>query len=264
MKFNYDFTVKNVSDAYDGEVGMLWEVIMGEEIHVGGEKETELLAQKLDIQKGDYVLDVCSALGGPARHLAKKFNAKVIGVDITETMIKKAIERTKAAGLEDQVEFRRGNVLDLPVSSNSMDFVWGQDAWCYVTSKRRLIEEIVRVCKPGGKIGFTDWILGTVPLSTDFADKLFEFMIFPNMETIDGYKTLLKENGCTILEVEDLQEDFAFHMKLYLEKVESLKPTIVDQFGEELYQIAESGVKDWKKAAENKQVSRGLWIAEKI
>ncbi|MHA2054610.1 MAG: class I SAM-dependent methyltransferase [Candidatus Hodarchaeales archaeon] len=264
MNFNYDFTVKDVSDAYNGEVGILWEVLMGEHIHVGGEKETRRLAIKLGIQKGNYVLDVCSALGGPARYIASQFEANVIGVDITETMIKKAIERTKEAELQDQVEFRRGNVLDLPIKRDSMDFVWGQDAWCYVTSKKRLIEEVVRVCKPGGKIGFTDWILGNARLPTDFANKLFAFMIFPNMETLEGYKSLLKTNQCKIIEVENLQEDFAYNMNFYLKKLISLKSTIVDQFGKELYQIAENGIKDWKKAAESKQVSRGLWIAEKL
>ncbi len=263
MNFKYDFTVKDVSDAYDGVVGVLWEVLMGEHIHVGGEKETERLAKKLQVND-KYVLDICSALGGPARYLAKNFNASVLGVDITKTMLDKANTRTIKEGLQDKIEYRRGNALDLPVSSNSMDIVWGQDAWCYITDKSRLIYEAVRVCKQKGKIGFTDWILGSTPLEKEEADTLFEFMIFPNLETLEGYQILLEENNCKVIEVEDLQDDFAIHLKHYLEKLVGMKEVITQEFSAELYEIAEAGVKAWKKAAEEGKVSRGLWIAEKV
>ncbi len=45
MKLNYDFSIKDVSEAYDGPVGILWEVLMGDHIHVGGENETQRLAE---------------------------------------------------------------------------------------------------------------------------------------------------------------------------------------------------------------------------
>ena len=263
MNFQYDYTVKDVSDAYDGVVGVLWELLMGEHIHIGGEKETQRLAEKLGVEN-TYLLDICSALGGPARYLAKKFNTKVLGVDITKTMLEKAVARTIKEGLQDQIEFRRGNALDLPVSSNSMDIVWGQDAWCYVTDKARLIQEAVRVCKPSGKIGFTDWILGSTPLPKEEADLLFEFMIFPNLETVDGYKNLLENNKCELLEVENLQDDFSSHMQMYYEKIQEMKDVVIQEFGEELYNIAEKGVEAWRDAAKQGKVTRGLWIAKKL
>ncbi len=263
MNFTYDFTVKDVSDAYNGAVGILWEVLMGEHIHIGGEKETQRLADKLGVISGSYILDICSALGGPARFLAKNYNASVLGVDITQTMLDKATARTQEAELQDKVEFRMGNALDLPVKSNSIDIVWGQDAWCYITDKSKLIQEAVRVCKPGGKIGFTDWILGTNPLSKEEADTLYEFMIFPNLETVDGYKVLLERNNCQVLEIENLQDDFTSHMQYYHAKIKEIKDTVIEEFGEELYKIAEGGIKAWKEAAEHKKVTRGLWIAEK-
>ncbi len=265
MKLDYDFSIKEVSEAYDGPVGILWEVLMGDHIHVGGENETQRLAEKLEISENTYIIDLCSALGGPARFLAQKYKARIVGVDITETMLKKAEQRSKEAGLTNLIEFRTGNVLDIPAKKNTFDIVWGQDAWCYVTSKSRLIQEAVRVCKSGGKIGFTDWIFGSIPITTqEEADFLFEFMIFPNMESIKGYKNLLDKNGCKILEVEDLQEDFKKHMHLYLDKVHALKETIEKEFGEDLYIIAEAGVNAWTKAADENKVSRGLWIAEKL
>jgi sarcosine/dimethylglycine N-methyltransferase len=261
--FQYDFTVKDVSDAYDGPIGLLWEALMGEHIHVGGKKATNRLANKLNLESGSSVLDVCSALGGPARYLASNFNVNVTGVDITKTMLEKARERTKKAELDHLIEYREGNALDLPVKSNSFDVVWGQDAWCYITKKPQLIEEVVRVCKPGGKIGFTDWILGSKTLKREEADFLFEFMIFPSMETLSGYENLLTRNSCKIIEVEDLQDDFAKHMIIYQKKLVSMKAEIVNNFSPELFENALNGVNAWVKAAGEGKVSRGLWIAEK-
>jgi ubiquinone/menaquinone biosynthesis C-methylase UbiE len=264
IRLNYDFSVKDVSDAYDSEVGILWEVLMGEHIHVGGESETLRLAEKLDISNKTSLIDLCSALGGPARFIAKRFGAKVVGIDITETMLTKAIERTESEGLSNLIEFRRGSVLDIPAKRETFDIVWGQDAWCYVTSKRRLIKEAVRVCKKGGKIGFTDWVLGSTPFdSQSEADFLFEFMIFPNLETLAGYKKLLEDNNCEIIEVDDLQEDFTEHMHIYLDKIKKIKEDVIKNFGIDLYNIAEAGITAWAKAADEGKVSRGLWIAKK-
>ncbi|MEO0162032.1 MAG: class I SAM-dependent methyltransferase, partial [candidate division WOR-3 bacterium] len=146
--YKKDYTIKDVQDVYDGPGGLLWEAVMGEQIHSGGPEATDVLAQKLGLKPGMVVADLCSALGGPARHLASKYGVYVKGVDATKTMLKKAIERTKAAKLDHMIEYYEGNVLDLPFKSNSIDIVWGQEAWCYVTDKERLLREAYRVLKP--------------------------------------------------------------------------------------------------------------------
>ncbi len=49
------------------------------------------------------------------------------------------------------------------------DFVWGEDAWCYVVDKAKLIAEAARLVKPGGTIAFTDWVEGPAGLSDEEA-----------------------------------------------------------------------------------------------
>ena len=88
-------------------------------------------------------------------------------------------------------------------------------------------------------------------------------MIFPNMETLSGYEKLLMKNSCKVIEVEDLQDDFAKHMALYKEKLVAMKSDIVKNFNLELFEVALKGVNAWVKAASEGKVSRGLWIAEK-
>ena len=65
MKKHIDISIAEVSEAYAGAVGTLWELVMGEEIHIGGTLATRELAVLAGITKDARVLDICSALGGP-------------------------------------------------------------------------------------------------------------------------------------------------------------------------------------------------------
>ena len=244
-----DFTIADVNEVYEGPVGVLWEMLMGEQIHVGAEKETDILAEKSGIGKNLKVLDVCSAVGGPARHLAKKYACKVTGLDATKKMIDQAIERTEKAGLEHLITYRLGNALDMPFKAGAFDVVWGQDAWCYITDKDRLIHEAYRVLKPGGVIAFTDWIQAGNMTDKEWED-LNSFMAFPYMETLDGYEQILKKTGFKVLEKEDLSKDFARHCHIYQETVRSkLKDGIIKQYGLDMFKAADDGLAKWVKAS---------------
>ncbi len=59
-------------------------------------------------------------------------------------------------GLDHLVSFRHGNALAMPFGVAEFDVVIGQEAWCHVPDKARLIGECSRVLKPGGVIAFTD------------------------------------------------------------------------------------------------------------
>lgn len=258
-----DITIADVMAAYGGAVGVLWEMVMGEEIHVGGGRETEELAAKTGVTAGDNVLDICSALGGPARHLATTIGCQVTGLDATPEMVAEASRRTGRAGLDGRVRFRLGNALDLPFKPGSYDVVWGQDAWCYVTDKTRLIKEAARVTRPGGKIGFTDWIQ-TSEMPDDEWGRLTSFMLFPSLETLEGYEALLDENGWMVSTVDDLSRDFSVHCKTYLEALQGrLRPQVIDSFGLDFYREVIDGITLWVNAAEKGKVGRGRWIGRR-
>ena len=99
MTKHIDISIAEVSEAYAGAVGTLWEMVMGEEIHIGGTIATRELAALAGIIKDDRVLDICSALGGPARQLSAELGCRVTGIDATPAMVEEATRRTAAAGL---------------------------------------------------------------------------------------------------------------------------------------------------------------------
>jgi ubiquinone/menaquinone biosynthesis C-methylase UbiE len=258
-----DFTIEDVNRVYEGPVGQLWEMLMGEEIHVGGGRETEILAEKAGINRKTRVLDVCSALGGPARHLAREYGCQVTGLDATMKIVNEAVSRTEREELSHLVTFRPGNALDMPFHAGTFDIVWGQDAWCYITDKERLIMEANRVLKPKGVIAFTDWMQAGNMSDTEW-EELNSFMAFPSMETLEGYENVLRENGFKIMEKEDLTRDFAHHCHLYQNKLRNeLKEAVVSQYGKELYEAADEGLDKWVRAADEGKVGRGRMIGKK-
>ncbi len=258
-----DFTIEDVNEIYEGPVGSLWEILMGEEIHVGGEEETDILARCAGLRKSSSVLDVCSALGGPARHLAREYGCKVTGLDATWKMVNEAVSRTERERLSHLVNFKLGNALDMPFHAGTFDAVWGQDAWCYITDKERMIVEANRVLKAGGVIAFTDW-MQTGKMEDKEYEELHTFMAFPYMETLDGYEEILRNEDFVIMEKEDLSADFASKCHIYRNMLRNeLKGTIISQYGKELYCAADDGLKKWAKAADEGKVGRGRFIAKK-
>ena len=258
-----DVGLEQVNEVYDGPGGILWEMLMGDEIHVGGPEQTDALARHAGVTTSSRVLDVCSALGGPARHLASQLGCTVVGLDGTKKMHAEAERRTLAAGLEGKVSFRLGDALSMPFEDGAFDVVWGQDAWCYVTDKARLVRECARVVKPGGVVAFTDWI-ETGPMSDERWTALNTFMVFPYLETLDGYARLAESAGLDVVVREDLSVDFARHVQRYLDAIEgAYRPDIVAAYGQQMYDEVERGIRLWRDASAAGQVGRGRIIARK-
>ncbi|RJP65279.1 MAG: methyltransferase domain-containing protein [Candidatus Abyssobacteria bacterium SURF_17] len=259
-----DAFVENVMALYRGPAGVLYELLMTEHIHPGGVEDTKVLAEKAGIRKGLKVLDVGSALGGPARYLARKYGCSVTGLDATDSMLEEASRRNRAAGLEDLIELKLGNALDMPFEDGTFDIVWGQDAWCYISDKERLINECARVIKPQGILAFTDW-LETEIFDPMEKEMVLAMLVMPNLQTFSGYLTLLKENGFQILEQEDLNDDFVSHTRDYQTQMEGdLKAQIIEKFGEDLYPGAKAAIDMLASAVQGSKMSRGRFIARKI
>ncbi|HLB29282.1 MAG TPA: methyltransferase domain-containing protein [Dehalococcoidia bacterium] len=85
---------------------------------------------------------------------------RVYGLDISEGMLAQA--RKKLAALPYEVELLWGNAEDLPYPDNSFDAVLNFGALNFITDRKKAIDEMVRVAKPGAKI-----VLGDETLARD-------------------------------------------------------------------------------------------------
>jgi len=220
MTVNDAATIDDVRAVYDGAEGDLWELIMGHQIHIGGFKSSMDLAERANITNLQRGVDLCCCNGAGMRFLVRfRGVGSMTGVDATETVIQRGEARCTEEGLDDRIVFVRGDACESGLPGGKADFVWGEDAWCYVVDKPKLIAEAARVTKPGGTIAFTDWVEGPTGLSSQESKRFLSFMKFPNVQSIGGYAQLLEANGCEVLHAEDTGR-FGPYVDLYLEMVD--------------------------------------------
>ncbi len=208
--------VADVQAVYDGAEGDLWELVMGEQIHIGGMSASMDLAERASIAAGSKGADLCCCNGAGMRFLVRfRDVGHMTGVDVTERIVRRGRARTDEEGLSDRIEFINADATETGLPDAGVDFVWGEDAWCYVGDKGALIAEAARIVRPGGTIAFTDWLAGPAPMSSEDAERYLRFMKFPNILDVDDYKALLEESGCAVQTAEDTGR-FPSHVDLYL------------------------------------------------
>jgi SAM-dependent methyltransferase len=212
--------IDDVRQVYSSAEGDLWELLMGHQIHIGGLRSSLDLAERAGIGAGLRGVDLCCCNGAGMRLLLRfRGVASMTGVDATEAVVERGRERCRAEGLADRISFALADACDTGLPAGSADFVWGEDAWCYVEDKARLVAEAARLVRPGGTIAFTDWVEGPARLSAAEAERLLRFMKFPNVESLGGYPALLEGAGCEVLDAADTGR-FAPHVELYMKMVE--------------------------------------------
>lgn len=148
------------------------------------------------IRQGDTVIDLGSGAGNDAfvaRAIAGD-TGKVIGIDMTEAMIAKAKANTAKLGFTN-VDFRLGDIEDIPVASNRADVIISNCVLNLVTDKPKAFAEIFRVLKPGGHFCVSDIVLdGELPEAIHSAAEMYAGCVAGAMQK-EAYLALIEQAG---------------------------------------------------------------------
>src|SRR3712207_304006 len=114
----------------------------------------ELLCEAVDLRSGEEVLDVATVSGNTAISAARRF-CNVTGMDRAPESIEHPRRRAAAEGME--IAFDVGDAEDLSYPDASFDVVLSTIGVMFCPNQEKAASELLRVCKPGGKIGLASW-----------------------------------------------------------------------------------------------------------
>jgi SAM-dependent methyltransferase len=180
-------------------------------------------------------------------------------------MIKRGRQRCEEEGVAERVQFLLGDACATGLPDRSADFVWGEDAWCYVVDKPALIREAARLVRPGGRIAFTDWLEGPTPMTSQEAERLLRFMNFPSILDLHTYRALLHESSCDVAVAEDTGR-FAPYIDLYRNMItmqltyDALK---IIEFDTDRMRFLEEGREFLQELAHAHKLIQGRFVAAK-
>ncbi|HYE54437.1 MAG TPA: arsenite methyltransferase [Chitinophagaceae bacterium] len=162
-----------------------------------------LPTQFAKINKGDVVIDLGSGAGNDA-FIARQETGdtgKVIGIDFTPAMIERARQNAEARGFNN-VEFRLGDIEQMPLSANIADVVVSNCVLNLVPNKDGVIKEIYRVLKPGGHFSISDIVLeGDLPPAIKEAAEMYAGCVAGAIQK-QVYLELIHANGFTNVTVQ--------------------------------------------------------------
>jgi ubiquinone/menaquinone biosynthesis C-methylase UbiE len=148
------------------------------------------------IEKGDYIVDLGSGAGNDCfvARAETGESGKVVGIDFTPEMIVKARNNADKLGFNN-VEFRLGDIENIPLMSNVADVVVSNCVMNLVPNKPKAFAEVQRILKPTGHFSISDIVLvGDLPEKIRNAAEMYAGCVASAIQ-MDDYLKIIKNSG---------------------------------------------------------------------
>jgi len=229
---------------YSNKSILRYEQIFGHTwVSTGGEETTTELLKWLNLSPGQRVLDIGCGTGGSAFFMARKFGAKVVGIDLSTQMIQLAQHRlqTDFSDVKDKVELLLADATTLTYPEGSFDVIYSRDTVLHIPGKEALYQALKKMLVPGGKLLVTDYCRGDQQHSQKFLDYV-ESRGY-DLRTVAGYGTVLKGAGFRDVEAIDMTKGFQDILRRELKRFRDNKNNFLKEFTMEDYDYI---VEDWE------------------
>jgi glycine/sarcosine/dimethylglycine N-methyltransferase len=271
----YSSTVNTARDYYnsadaDNFYAIIWG---GEDIHVGtyeadtedigvaSRRTVERMAAGAQITPETRVLDVGAGFGGAARYLARAFGCRVTCLNLSEVENGRNRELNREQGLDDLIDVVDGSFEDLPFEDNSFDLVWSQDAFLHSGDRARVLEEVVRVLRPGGDLIFTDPMAADGVPQANLAPILARLQL-ESMATPDFYQRSLLRLGMRAVEFNDETPQLTQHYRRVLEETQRRDAELDGKVSKEYRERMKTGLQHWVDGGRAGNLAWGIFRAK--
>lgn len=255
------------------------EVWGGQDIHIGlykGDKEpiadasrrtVDYIADRIAAHLRDggedaTVLDIGAGYGGAARRLVDRFGCRVVCLNLAEAENERNRELTQEAGMADRIEVVDGSFEDIPKDAGTADVVWSQDAMLHSGDRPRVLREVDRVLKRGGRFVFTD------PMRSDgcpegVLDPILARIHLSDLGSPGFYKHQAERLGWKDHGFENKTDQLVRHYTRVLETTEELAPRLEGRVSPEYIEKMKAGLKRWIEGGKAGHLAWGVFHFEK-
>lgn len=209
------------SAQYRTESILLYENVYGEDfVSPGGRDMARELIARMRLAPGSRVLDVGCGLGGSAFVMAREFELRVDGIDLSKNMLDIANRKLEAHGLAKRVNLEWGDCLELD-RDERYDAIYSRDVFLHIRDKARLFSVLRAALRAGGQLLFTDYCCGPEPWADDF-NEYVEGRGY-DLHTPEDYRALIEAAGFSQVTGEDISDRFIEILKADLQRIEALE-----------------------------------------
>lgn len=173
-------------------------------LHPGGLEKTDEMARMCGIGRDKNVLDIGSGKGTTACYLARKYICRVVGIDLSERMVRYAYQTAKKKRIDDRVSFQKADALNLPFEDESFDIVLAECTTVLI-NKEEALSEFRRVTKPGGHIGDLEMTWKKSP-SSKLVERVYDIWEGFRTMTLEEWKELFEGVGLVDVRTADFSE----------------------------------------------------------
>lgn len=225
MSESYSEYIQTAREYYNSEDAdnFYYHVWGGEDIHIGfynhpdediataSQRSVEHMADRLgDVDKDTRIIDIGAGYGGAARYLAKRFGCHVTALNLSEAENERNRAITEEAGLTPLIDVVDAAFEDIPAPDQSYDIVWCQDSLLHSGERDKVMAEVARIMRPGGRFVFTD-IMDSGNCPQEDLQPVLDRIHLSSLGSIEKYRELAKAVGLEGGEFEDHSHQLPQH-----------------------------------------------------
>lgn len=228
-----------------------------ESIHEAMYATVQRMAAQIPLVASDTILDMGAGYGGAARYLVQTSGCSVDCLNLSAAQNKRNRELNQQHGVAKKVRVIEGNFEDIPSTDEYYDIIWSQDALLFSSNRIAMLQEVLRVLKPGGHFIFTDPMQGP-DCSEGTLKPLLQRLHLDSLASFDFYSSTATGLGFEEVQRIDLTEQLSRHYAQLLKEIDARYEVFLKACGRDYIEHQRHGLQHWIKAGKKRYLNWGV------